>query len=281
MDSPKLRQHYKVTHGGMIVGGICRDTDCLLPEHEHSEAQLSVVFSGTEPTLVTHGDTGRTSLKGLRADSFIYLAPDHPHRLNWSAYGEVLHLWMSKEDLQELSEQTKCPLPTSRVGDHLDHGLREIGRILVDEFDASGGLSPAMINHATSLMMARLLRVSERMSRETTTGMLSLKRLQAAVDIIREAPEREFTLLELANLCNSSVFHFARSFSFRMGYAPFAFQRQLRMKKAKHLLVSTDLTIEAVGSCVGFENATHFSRMFRRQTGYTPRDYRKLYSVQH
>lgn len=276
---PNVRQHYKVFSGEMIVGGICRDTDCLLPEHEHPEAQLSIVFSGSGPTLVTHNDSGRTSMNALRADSFIFMAPDHPHRLNWNAYGEVLHLWMSKQELQELSEQTACSVPTSQIGEHLDRSLQGIGRILIDEFDATGGLTPSMINHATSLMVSRILRVSERLSRETPTGVLSLKRLQPAIDLINDSPERDFTLIELANLCNSSVFHFARSFSMRVGSAPFGLQRHLRLKKAQHLLLSTELSIEAIGSSVGFENATHFSRMFRRETGYSPRDYRRLHST--
>ena len=101
---------------GMIVGGICRDTGCLLPEHEHPEAQLTVLFSGNVPTLLTHSETGKTDRKDLQSDSFIFLPSDQPHRLNWSDYGECLHLWMSGEDLFQLSEQTRCPIPQAQLG---------------------------------------------------------------------------------------------------------------------------------------------------------------------
>ena len=40
-------------NGEMIVGGICRDIDCILPEHEHPEAQLTIFFSGNAPTLLS------------------------------------------------------------------------------------------------------------------------------------------------------------------------------------------------------------------------------------
>ena len=270
--------HYKVQSGSMVLGGICRDADCKFDEHEHPEAQLSVLFRGTAPTLVTHDDSGRTTRTGLRADTFVFVAPDQPHRLNWRDDGEVLHLWMAPEDLRELSEQTRCPIPDSRLGDHPDRGIYEIGRLLVEEFDTTGGLTPTMVHHATSLMISRVLRVAERLSREASAGLLSLKRLQPAIHFISDCPEREFTSIELAALCNSSVFHFARSFTVRVGCAPFAFQRQLRLKKAQGLLLATELTVEAVGASVGFENATHFSRMFRRHTGYTPREYRRLHA---
>jgi transcriptional regulator GlxA family with amidase domain len=109
--------------------------------------------------------------------------------------------------------------------------------------------------------------------------VLSVRRLQPAIDFISDCSEREFTLLMLARLCSSSVFHFARSYTSRMGSAPFAFQRALRLQKAQQLLLATELSIEAVGAAVGVENATHFSRMFRRQLGYSPREYRRLHAA--
>jgi AraC family transcriptional regulator len=263
----------------MIVGGICRDFDCLLPEHEHSEAQLTVVFAGEAPSLVTHDETGRTRKRELQGESFLFMTPGQPHRVNWDSYGEVLHLWMKQDDLRELAEQTRCPLPVSQTGDHLDRGIYEVGRMLVDEFDSTGGLTPTLLNHATSLMVMRVLRVSERLSRDTPTGLLSLARLQPAINRIHDCPEKEFKLAELAALCNASVFHFARSFTARIGCAPFAYQRQLRLKKAQVLLISTELSVDAVASLVGFESAAHFSRIFRRQTGYAPRAYKRLHAA--
>jgi AraC family transcriptional regulator len=275
---PNAQTLYKVAGNNMFLGGICRAPDCTLDEHEHPEAQLTLLFAGNTPTLVTHDEAGRTTHTSIRTDSFIFVAPGQPHRLNWKNQGEVLHLWMGGGDLQQLAEDTKCSIPPSRLGEYPDPGIYEIGRLLMEEFDTTGGLTPSMLNHATSLMLARVMRVAERFSRETGTGLLSLQRLQPAVHFIGDCPERDFTLMELAALCNASVFHFARSFTLRIGCAPFAFQRQLRVKKAQQLLVTTELSIEAIGLAVGFENATHFSRMFRGQAGYSPREYRRLHS---
>jgi AraC family transcriptional regulator len=278
VNDSSAQTHYKVPFGNMYLAGLCRAPDCTFDEHEHSEAQLTVLFRGTAPTLVTHDEVGRTTRTGLRPDSFVFVAPDQPHRINWRGDGEVLHLWMTHDNLRELAEQTGCPIPESKLGKHPDKGIYEIARLLVNEFDVTGGLTPTMIGHATFLIISRVLRVADLLSRETTTGLLTLKRLQPAIHLINECPEQEFTLLELANLCHSSVFHFARSFTFRVGCAPFALQRKLRLQKAQHLLVSTELSVEAIGACVGFENATHFSRMFRRQMGYSPREYRHLHT---
>ncbi len=228
--------------------------------------------------MVSHDEGGRTTRTDITASSFVFVAPDQPHRLNWSDHGEVLHLWIPNHVLEEVSEQTRCPIPSSRLGDRPDRGIYEIGRILMGEFETTGGLPPTMVNHACSLMLARLLRVSDQFLQQVSSGILSRRRLQPAIDFITDCPEREFTLLELAGLCHSSVFHFARSFTARVGCAPFAFQRTMRLKKAQGLLLSTELSIEAIAAAAGFENATHFSRMFRRETGYSPREYRRSHS---
>jgi AraC-like DNA-binding protein len=276
---PNTQTSYKVTTDELCVGGILRAHGCTAEEHEHSEAQLSVLFQGQTAHLVTHDEGGRTTRRRILTDSFIFVTPHQPHRVNWKDAGEVLHLWISNDNLTELAAQAKCPIPASSLGDRPDRRVYEIGRIVMDEFNATGGLTPSIINHASSLMVSRVLRVAERLSRGTQSGILSLTRLQPAVNFISDCPEREFTLLELASLCNSSVFHFARSFTARLGCAPFAFQRRVRMRKAQQLLVSTELSIQAVGASLGLENATHFSRCFRDEVGCSPREFRRLHGM--
>ncbi len=133
-----------------------------------------------------------------------------------------------------------------------------------------------MIDHAIFLISRRVLRATQRISKREPSGLLSLTRLQPAIDVIHGNPERDFTLLELARLCNSSVFHFARSFSAKTGSAPFRLQRKLRLQKARELLLETDLSVGEVAIAVGIENLTHFSRVFREYYGCSPREYRRL-----
>jgi AraC family transcriptional regulator len=254
-----------------------RQFDWTAEEHEHPQAQLSMLFQGNAASVLTHDEVGKTTKTGIVAESFVFIAPGQPHRVNWKSDGEILNLWIPQETLLELSEQSGRPVPSSKLGDRPDPGVYGIGRILMDEFHTMGGLTPTMIHHATSLIVSRVFRVAEQLPRESSSGFLSVKRLQPAINLIHDAPEKEFTLLELARLCHASVFHFARSFKSGTGSAPFALQRVLRLQKAQQLLVTTELSIEAVGAAVGIENATHFARLFRRHLGYSPREYRRLH----
>ncbi len=248
-------------------------------EHEHPEAQVSILFKGASAGLRTHGETGKTLRIELAPQSFSYIPPGQPHRLNWRSKGELLNLYISDQSLRELTEQCGPQLSGFKIADHPDRAVYEIGRLLLDEFQTMGRLAPTMIDHAICLISRRLLRANERISKKDASGLLSLRRLQPAIDTIHGNPERDFTLIELARLCNSSVFHFARSFSARTGSAPFRLQRTLRLRKAQELVLETDLSVGEVAIAVGLENLTHFSRVFRAQFGSSPREYRRLQSA--
>ena len=49
----------------------------------------------------------------------------------------------------------------------------------------------------------------------------------------------------------------------------------LRISNAMNLLDSTDDTVSEVAAAVGYDNALYFSRIFRKHTGFSPREYRK------
>lgn len=50
-----------------------------------------------------------------------------------------------------------------------------------------------------------------------------------------------------------------------------------RMEKAKELLEDSELGVSCVASEVGYDNFSYFSRLFKKKTGYAPKDYRKLF----
>lgn len=49
---------------------------------------------------------------------------------------------------------------------------------------------------------------------------------------------------------------------------------QVRIEEAKHLLSSTDRTITEIALMVGYNNTTHFNRIFKQSAGISPKEYR-------
>ncbi len=67
-------------------------------------------------------------------------------------------------------------------------------------------------------------------------------------------------------------------FHHTFGLSPYAYLVQLRLRKAKELLIrSADATVKQIAERVGFRDASHFVATFRRKTGIPPQQFRKLY----
>ena len=86
--------------------------------------------------------------------------------------------------------------------------------------------------------------------------------------------DRLVTVDQLAALTGMSAFAFIRGFSKRFGVTPMRHMRQLRLEKAKDMLLRTSLPIASVSQRLGFSDSAHFIAAFKRDAGITPRAYR-------
>ena len=72
---------------------------------------------------------------------------------------------------------------------------------------------------------------------------------------------------------------FDRRFKSATGYSPLAYVQALRIEEAKHMLETGSAPVDAIGREVGYEDASSFSRLFRRLTGISPGDYRRRFRI--
>ena len=78
-----------------------------------------------------------------------------------------------------------------------------------------------------------------------------------------------------AEVCMSYSW-FRRIFKQYTGFAPAQYIQALRIQKGKELLTNTLLTVQEISYEIGFENADHFSALFKRKSGMTPIEYRNF-----
>lgn len=84
---------------------------------------------------------------------------------------------------------------------------------------------------------------------------------------------------EIARAAHLSRSHFARAFRISTGLSVMGYLRRLRIEKAKALLIGSDASIAEVSAMLGFAHHSHFTRLFRREVGMTPRTFAHLYGV--
>ena len=108
-------------------------------------------------------------------------------------------------------------------------------------------------------------------------GGLSTRSLKLVLSYIEDTLGQRIELRELAALAGISVRHFERAFRQSTGYPPHAYVLDRRLDVGRHLLIDQpDLPIEQVALRLGFSSSSHFSSAFRRRTGYSPTEYRKI-----
>ena len=105
-------------------------------------------------------------------------------------------------------------------------------------------------------------------------GGLAPHRLQRVLACIETRLAEHVQVRELADEIHMSPFHFARMFKLSTGYAPHAYLTRQRMERAKELLATTQLPLLEVASQVGYQTQAHFTGVFHRYVGTTPRVYR-------
>ena len=80
---------------------------------------------------------------------------------------------------------------------------------------------------------------------------------------------------DLAALCGMSVFHFSRVFKRETGKTFREYLLEFRVMEAKRLLEETAANVTEILFSVGFNDPSHFTRLFKRQVGVPPLQYRK------
>ncbi|NEA36642.1 AraC family transcriptional regulator [Streptomyces sp. SID13031] len=98
----------------------------------------------------------------------------------------------------------------------------------------------------------------------------SLTHIRRAVRWIRENYARPFRVEEVAELSGMSVSAFHRNFHTVTAMTPIQFQKHIRLQAARLLLANRPNDVTGVGHLVGYDNASQFSREYRRQFGAPP-----------
>lgn len=94
------------------------------------------------------------------------------------------------------------------------------------------------------------------------------------VEYLEDGLDSEITLESLARLAQMPVSSFIKAFRSAFHATPYQFLLDLRINRAKTLLLTTSRTVSDISAAAGFATPSHFAAVFRRRVGVSPRDYR-------
>jgi len=100
------------------------------------------------------------------------------------------------------------------------------------------------------------------------------RRVARVIDFIRANPDANISLVAMAQIAGVSPNHFVLLFTEATGLTPHQYVLRARIESAKIHLKDQALSIAEVGRLTGFRTQEHFTKVFRKIVGVTPRDFR-------
>lgn len=102
---------------------------------------------------------------------------------------------------------------------------------------------------------------------------------KTAYEYIQQNLDRSIPLSLLAQVSDCSVQTLISKFKRYYGKTPAKCMTDLRIKKAKELLLNTGYSVSLISEYCGYENVYYFSNVFKKETGISPLRFRQGYRL--
>ena len=251
--------------------------DANMYEHRHSDfCEIVTVLDGTAINAV-----GEQRYSVKRGDIFV-MREGTVHGYIQPEGFRICNLMISTEKMKELEQDLSdisgfCSLFLKPLGeggamwmppDVFNETAKLISKMIV-EYDASRAGRVQMLS---SLLTQFILTVS----RYYGTPMKKCEKIgiERAAVYLEEHYMEDSPVKKAGELSHYSQRHFERLFSDTYGITPSRYLIDVRIKHARSLLVTSDMPIATIAQQCGFCDASYFTKVFRENTGVSPRNYR-------
>jgi AraC-like DNA-binding protein len=234
----------------------------ILPRHmAHA---ISVVGEGAEmPADLRHG--------GLQSQGVQVLES------GWQGTGVVLacgYVSATYQGAKGLFDHLPGPITEyAKHGDAIYNAFATLIRELVEP-------QPGTMAMTATLMRQCLLAVLRKRAEGGVCNAPWLSALEhpriskALRDVILE-PGRPYTLERMAEMAGMSRSAFSKHFSETFGRTAMEFVKEVRLRRAAELLLTTSRPIKTIAADVGYQSRSHFTQAFKQTHGLHPAAYRE------
>lgn len=128
-------------------------------------------------------------------------------------------------------------------------------------------------NRASPPRVAQLLNAAVPSELRVQPIAPSVARLQPALHYVKQHYPEKVSANAAAGECGLTRFEFSRKFRAAFGMTFREYLLRVRITEARRLLTEGGASVTSVGYSVGFNDGSHFARMFKRYTGMLPSQY--------
>ena len=126
-------------------------------------------------------------------------------------------------------------------------------------------------------LIALMAKIAQKIHTDTATEK-SMAMIRPALSAIHSDGGSQLTNEELSRLCNLSKSYFIKIFKDVMGTSPQQYHTALLVNKGCYLLTNSAYNVGEIARLCGIDDVLYFSRLFKKHSGLSPKDYRKKFT---
>lgn len=239
------------------------------------EDTLVLVQNNTSSVVPLKVSTGDTSWQlSVTPGSIVFFTPGSPVDLSLSRPFGFLALSIPSKKALKATRTILKRHPTSRS--------QLTGNIMIDPFCAQALASlwhelgsqktyrKLQIDGISRALVACFLNTLEHLAQTGSSGLPVHREMQSAVVWIQDNLHRKITLAELSQITDMPVAVFQRVFRNTFGQSVSKYTAELRIEKARSLVLAGRESYAEIATECGFHDQSHMIHAFKKRFGRTP-----------
>ncbi|HUF46861.1 MAG TPA: AraC family transcriptional regulator [Vicinamibacterales bacterium] len=234
----------------------------VLPAHVHERACVATTLSGAWESVL-----GRQSHTCRPSTLLVEPAGDR-HSNHFTGTTDVLVIQPdgSREDFFR-----PCRKLLDEAQSFVDPAIGLVARRLAGELTGRDEVAPLVVEGLALELVATAVRGGN----GSTLTRDQPRWLRRARERLHDGAVAGVSIGDVAAEAGVHPVHLARVFRACYGTSPGSYARRVRLDRAAARLVSSDEPIAVIAQDAGFADQSHFTRAFRRHTGWTPAAFRR------
>ncbi|WP_426452528.1 helix-turn-helix domain-containing protein [Paenibacillus sp. S-38] len=248
--------------------------------HIHRCYELYYLFSGERGFFL------KDRTYSIRAGDLVLIDSNELHKsLDTGAPGHdrvVLYYEMPFFDRYDPAEASLLLAPfresqVLRLNMKEQYQLEALFRSFFNELHEASPGYQVQLRHLAAELLLRSFRIASKrtsvLAEETTPIKQKIKEIVHFINSHYSDPTLRMEAISRKFYISPS--YVSRNFKEATGYSITEYINLVRIKEAQSLLSETDWSITEISECVGFDNFSHFGKMFKKIANASPRIYRR------
>lgn len=215
-----------------------------------------------------HLSRGQIFVIPPNVEDYSYRADEQkPWYYAWAAFnGAKAEYYMRQAGFQDKDVVLPSNIPPEEFTSLIYEMLRASQMTIANELDRTASLY---------LLLARLIE-----SRNTGGGYdySSDTYVNHALQYIQFNYNRNIQVNDIVNYIGVNRSYFSHIFKQKMSVSPKEYLQNYRISQAQHLLITTNDSLQSIAKKTGFKDPFTFSKLFKKRSDLSPREYRRLHA---